>query len=297
MVLVLLTASRDGWAAACCGDGSSLGRRLTESETSASTLSLSYLGRFGGYSGDGTYRGLEKGDYDHTLRLEAGFTVRAASWLELGVLVPLQVDLRSLGGTSEQGGGFGDISAAARYQALRDPGDKPWPAIYFTATVVVPTGRPTELGSELGSSVTGQGVPELRGQIDIEKTFVDRWFAVVTGSASLFGGSDAGGVSITRSPRFAIGATTGPVFPLGLGRGLAAGIGVRYEAENAASIEGSTGGTGRTRFDLLASGALDLTRFVSLVSSFESELPVDHLGQNELARATFTLGVRLATGH
>ena len=296
VVAAVMSSSAQAFAAACCGDGASLGRRLASDEAGAATLATTYTGRFGGYSGEGTYRGLADGDHDHLLRLDVGYTVRAASRLELGVVIPLQVDFRSLGGTSATGGGFADISTSLRVEALRVTSRSPWPAIFLTSTVVVPTGRPASLAPPLGAGVTGEGVPELRAELGLEKSFFDRWFANVSGSVGLLGHSDVDGVSVGRAPRFVIGATTGPIFLLGGGRGIAAGLGVRYEAEGAASIDGGSSGSARTRFDIVGSGAFDLTLRVALLASFESELPASRLGQNELARGSLSLGVRIATG-
>jgi hypothetical protein len=172
--------------------------------------------------------------------------------------------------------------------------ETPWPAVFTTMSLVVPTGRPTWLGSTLGANVTGQGVPELRPGIGLEKTWHERWFAQINASVGLFGPTDAGGSSVARPPRWSIAGATGPVFTLDRMRGLAFGAGLAYEAEGAPTIGGVRGTSGRSRFDLLVSGALDLTERISLLASIRTALPASHLGENDVASTQATLAGRFA---
>jgi hypothetical protein len=292
---LVVGASGTAWAAACCGDGGSLGQRLTRDERAALTVGPTWIARFGGWGSRGEYAGLARGDHDHTLRLDASWIVRPTSRLEVGVTVPVQVVFRALGGASDLGGGFGDVSALARFTVIAVDDTTPWPALFVTSTVVVPTGRPTQLGSGLGADVTGQGVAELRTGLSLEKAWRDRWFAQASGSVGLFGPSDAGGILVARRPRWTTGFVTGPVVPLRSPMGLAFGAGVTYEVEPAASVAGVVSGTARSKVSLVTSGALDLTGRLGLVASVKTALPAPHAGQNDTAGVEVSAAFRFAT--
>ncbi len=280
--------------AACCGDGGSLGQRLTRDERAAFTIGPTLVERFGGWGASGAYVPLAKGDHDRQVRLDATWVLRGSSRLELGLSLPLQVAFRALGGASEIGGGFGDATAFARFTVAAVDDTTPWPAVFVTSTVLIPTGRPPRLASPLGASATGQGVPELRTAVSLEKAWNERWFAQASGGVGMIGPSDAGGVLVARRPRWTTGLVTGPIVALDPIRALALGAGLSYETEAAAAIDGVHEGTARSKLGLLASGALDLTGHLGLLAALRTALPVSSTGSNETATLEATLALRFA---
>jgi hypothetical protein len=109
-VAACLAWATDARAAACCGEASALGDRLSAAEVTAISTSLSGRGRIGSFDEDGEYFPASIDDIDVRFQLAADAALRVSSWLEVGATVPVVVNLRGSDGHAEAGGSFGDVT-------------------------------------------------------------------------------------------------------------------------------------------------------------------------------------------
>jgi hypothetical protein len=163
---VALLASREAWAASCCGSSGSLGNRLTPGERAAVTWGAGATGLV----------------FGHDVTTTLGGSVRLADAWQLGASIPYQWDFLD----TEAGSAFGDASLDVRHEFGDDD------AWALAARLLVPTGRSfseARLGS--GADVTGRG--KFEGRFTLwHETFRAPWFVQATATAMAAGPDPTG---------------------------------------------------------------------------------------------------------
>lgn len=288
-VAACLAWATDARAAACCGEASALGDRLSAAEVTAISTSLSGRGRIGSFDEDGEYFPASIDDIDVRFQLAADAAVRVSSWLEVGATVPVVVNLRGSDGHAEAGGSFGDVTARARASIASSDQHQFAPGLSALVGVVIPTGVPASASTDNRlSDVTGQGDGEIVLGLTTDKVFEGVLLARVDGSVGLFLPSSVDAERVQRAPRLTLSAMVGPVL-----RGVALAAGVTYEAEAPPSTA-PQGEAARTQLQLVASTVADVTPTMAVLASVRSSLPAKGAGTNEIASTTAALGLRVA---
>lgn len=160
LLLSVVLASGAARAAACCMSASVVGSgRLVVWEDAAAGLATSWSHGDGRFDTAGRFRAFSPGLVEDELRVEAWAIVRLAERWQVSARVPWVTGVRaSPDGASSIGTGLGDVSAAARWEAI-SLGEYEWvPGLALLAQVVGPTGRrPEQATDALGATATGRG--------------------------------------------------------------------------------------------------------------------------------------------
>lgn len=133
--------------------------RLVVWEDAAAGLATSWSHGTGRFDTAGRYHTFGAGLLEDELRVEGWAIVRLAERWQVSARVPWVTGVRaSPDGTNSTGTGIGDVSAAARWEAIA-LGEYEWvPGLAVLAQVVGPTGRrPEQATDALGASATGRG--------------------------------------------------------------------------------------------------------------------------------------------
>lgn len=160
LLLSLTLISGAAHAAACCMSASVVGTgRLVAWEDAAAGLSTSWSHGTGRFDAAGGYHSFSAGLLEDELRVEGWAIVRLAERWQVSARVPWVTGVRaSPDGSTSVGTGLGDVSAAARWEAI-SLGEYEWvPGIAVVAQVLGPTGRrPEQATDALGATATGRG--------------------------------------------------------------------------------------------------------------------------------------------
>ena len=135
----------------------------------------------GTFTSSGDWSRLDSGDVERTFDQSLVASFRATRAAQASVLLPLVETQRTAAGSSESGGGMGDVSWTARYDFTEadDPG--PWPGIAVLIGGNAPTGRgPNEAKKPLATDVTGTGLWDLSLGVGLER-LARPWFFALSG--------------------------------------------------------------------------------------------------------------------
>jgi hypothetical protein len=289
----LCVVTRDASASACCGSGHGLGQRLGPLERAAVGLSLRGSDRFGSHGYAGAFSLAPSGTRDVEARAELGCLLAPLPRLQLGLAVPVLLNVRGSGDETAVGGGLGDLSFSARFDLVPLSTTGAWPSIALTAGVGLPTGRPASRAEDpLATDATGLGAAEVRPGVFVEKNFDGEATAIFSASIGLRAPmTGARGERIELGPRARFVAAAGPVFSSGLS--LSAGL--VHERESAPSIGGAvTPGADRRRSAALLFAGYDITPRFTALASLEVDLPISSLGKNEPSAVAFAINLRRA---
>ncbi|MCF6280632.1 MAG: hypothetical protein L3J28_00225 [Candidatus Polarisedimenticolaceae bacterium] len=166
------------YAASCCGGGASSSLILPKFSKAMVDISMAYE-RYDGYWN-------KEGDYvedppDSELsqwRLNIGYAHRLADRWQMSVVLPYVWNDSDYSGISSQTDGIGDASINLWYEAfdaikcvwkVRKPADL-IPAVYFGASLTVPTGISPYDDVENSFDVTGRGFYRLDANLLLDKT-------------------------------------------------------------------------------------------------------------------------------
>ena len=135
----------------------------------------------GTFSPSGDWSRLARGDVERTFDQALVASFRATRAAQASVLVPWVETQRTAAGTSESGGGLGDVSWTARYDFTEADEPGPWPGIAVLVGGNVPTGRgPNEAKKRLATDVTGTGLWDLSLGVALER-LARPWFFALSG--------------------------------------------------------------------------------------------------------------------
>ena len=160
LLFAVVLMSGAAQAAACCMSASVVGTgRLVVWEDAAAGLATSWSHGTGRFDSAGHFRSFSAGLLEDEVRVDAWAIVRLSERWQVSARVPWVTGVRaSPDGTNSVGTGIGDVSAAARWEAI-SLGEYEWvPGIAVLAQVLGPTGRrPEQATDALGASATGRG--------------------------------------------------------------------------------------------------------------------------------------------
>ncbi|MRG94888.1 hypothetical protein [Polyangium spumosum] len=291
LACALLVGSRGASASACCGSGHGLGQRLGPLERAAVGLSFRFSDRFGSHGHAGAFSLAPAGTLDAEGRAELACLFAPLPRLQLGLVAPVLLNVRSSRDDTFVGGGFGDLSLSARFDIVRLDTTSAWPAIALTAGLGLPTGRSAAMARDpLATDATGLGAAEVRPGVFVEKNWDGEATAVFSASVGFRAPmTGARGERIELGPRARFVAAAGPVFSSGWS--LAAGL--VHERESAPSIGGAvTPGADRRRTAGLLFAGYDFSERFTALASLEVDLPASSLGKNEPSAVAFSIGLR-----
>lgn len=275
-------------AQACCASGSSLTPiRLDVHERALAGLQSGLNAQHGSYDSSANFRGMPDGASDVELRQTAFATVAPWPRLQLSALVPWVATRRQAAGTPpEWGTGLGDVSFAARYEALQLREYASVPALALVGTLTTPTGTAAEQADHtLGSDATGAGTWRLGGGVALEHDH-DAFLFNLTAVISTALPRTAAGVRFTYEPRLDV--------TMGVGYAVShfwhGALVLNYEFEGSPSVNGEQG-LGRRRLDATLAVTHVLDDDVRLQGALTGAMPVSFLGKNDIARFGGTMAL------
>lgn len=284
----VLGAPSAAHAAACCGSSQGVGDRLAEGERAAASVGMRLLEGYATYHADGALVAHQDGQVERELRWDVAFATRVGPRLTLAADVPLVYAYRRVDDAlSASAVGLGDVASSGRF-TLPTPFEQTL-ATTLTFAVTLPTGRSVRRATEpLQVDATGLGAGELRPGLVLEKTWPNRFFAMLGGSVGFRTHyTENDGSEVELAPRYQLVAAAGPVRD-----GWSLHGGVVLEAEPAPTVAGRVAdGADRRRTALLLFGGYELGRDLTGVVSLTWDPPLSDLGKNE--RAVFTAALAL----
>src|SRR3954465_6486842 len=205
----LTARPRTAAAQACCvGTGLVTPARLRTFEDHAVGVQMRARWVMGAFGESGSYATSAAGNRDVGVEEDLFGALRLGSHLQVALMAPFIQTSRAAAGTSGFGGGLGDLTASARFDAVHAGTRGYWPGGAVLAGLALPTGRPPdEADDPLATSGTGTGsfegsvgvaVEEIVGQgfvslsgfvlqrssrsvLGMEQTFAPRLSAVLAG--------------------------------------------------------------------------------------------------------------------
>jgi hypothetical protein len=163
-------AARPGTASAqaCCSGGSIVTpTRLAVYEDWAVGLQERARTNLGSFASDGRYVAGSGTEQVMEQDLAASYRIRDA---QVGLLLPTVVTHRNETGIDEWGGGIGDLSLTARWDALLAADAGRWPGVSILAGATLPTGTPPDRATNpLATDATGAGTYDVTLGIGLEK--------------------------------------------------------------------------------------------------------------------------------
>jgi len=175
LVLLVLSVPKTSWAQACCaGAGAVTPGRLTIHEDALVGLQVRAAHVFGSFDTRGRYVPSSHGVDEQSFEQDVIAAVRLplAPRLQLAALLPFVETRRAAGGTSDFGGGLGDVNLSARYDFFQAGRARYVPGIALLAGFTFPTGTPPESASPpLAVDATGTGAFQGNVGLAVEQTF------------------------------------------------------------------------------------------------------------------------------
>lgn len=187
LVLMLVLLPSGARAAACCMSATSFGvGRLLVWEDFAVGVQLGHSRIVGQYDPQRAYRATGTAFQDGITRLEPWAIVRLGERVQVQARVPVLVNDREAGTTSQVVGGLGDVGAGVRLEAISLGEFERLPSLGFTLGVLAPTGRRAEQGfAPLGAGATGRGAWGASLALESEYTWLP-WYVRVDAGVSVF---------------------------------------------------------------------------------------------------------------
>jgi len=273
------SAPADAWAQACCAGASAIGTaRLAPHEDAIVGFGARAVALHASMDRDRRFIASPPDtaelDFDQTV---VG-TVRVLRHGQLTAILPVVETYRKVPGSSDIGGGIGDLQVAARYDFI-EPGASPtWPGIALSWSLTLPTGRPPEKASSpLATDATGTGGVQAGADLAFERSF-GNVFLLVSGSAQWRAPRFVSGLHEQRGPALGVLAAGGYSFK----SGLVAALTASYRAEFDARLEGATipgSGSELTRVGL--SGGYALSDDWRMQGTAFADLPLEPLARNQ----------------
>ena len=141
--------------------------------------------------------------------------------VQVNVSVPFVETYRTAQGTTDGGGGVGDMAFSLRWDVLQDARDPVVPGIAALLSISVPSGTAADNAQQpLGADATGLGAAQLGAGFALEKTFKRALFAL-TGTATFHGSRTVSGVHSQLGPDLAATAGASYTFSSGFSLGAA----------------------------------------------------------------------------
>ena len=283
-----LVAPARAHAQACCAGGSVVTPgRLQLHEDSLVGVQAKVGRVLGSYDVGGVFVPERAGESELDLEQDVLGALRVLPRGQVAVLVPIVETWRTAGqpaGTSQLGGGVGDVNASARYDFVEAGESAIVPGIALLAGLTLPTGRPPESASgPLLADATGIGAFQLQGALALEQTW-GPWLVNATGIVAKR--TEHGGETLgTQVTLLAAGAYT-------FENDSALALSASYAFEGDASRGGAdVPNSGKRVTTVTVSGLWPVTDTWRVLGGLYLEPPVGSLGANQLSAAGLTLTV------
>lgn len=291
--LLLAAAPGAARAAACCMSATSFGvGRLTIWEDWAVGLRAGHARSLGQWTSDGTLDRNPPGYAAGLTTLEPWAILRLHARVQLQAWVPVLLEDREQGATSQAAGGLGDVGAAVRAELVSIGEYEGLPSLAVTVGGLAPTGRRVEeTRPPLFAGTTGRGAWAASLALESEYARLP-WFVRLDAGATLsfpFERTDLG-----RTQRY------GPSLQLSLSAGrelvpevLVAAVAVGGEWEGPIAIGGAeVAGSAARSVSLAASLSWALDPHWTAVGTLTNTAWPVGAGANRDARTGLTFGIR-----
>ena len=283
-----LMASRDARGQACCaGTGAVTPGRLALHEAALVGVQAKWGGAPGSYDQRGGYVPSPAGAGELDLEQDVFAAVRVVERTQLALLVPIVETWRSSLGTSEFGGGVGDVNLSARYDFTIAGASRLVPGTAVLGGVTLPAGRPADdrgVGA-LATGATGVGAYQFNLGVAAEQSF-GPWLVNDTGVVAERTARTVGsGVTAVHERLAAQWTALGAiayVFP----NEWAAALSASYAFEGNATVNGAeSAGSSHRLLTLSLSGVAPFGDVWRLQGAVFDNPPFDRLGANQPSNA------------
>lgn len=243
---------------------------------------------YGSFHRSGAFRSSPSGSYDLGFEQNVFATGRWLSRGQATLTLPFVETVRGAGGTSDFGGGVGDVRVGLRWDALHSDESPVVPGLAFLAGAALPTGvSPERSSGALGVGATGTGAVQGWGGFALEKTS-GAWLALFSGLVTLRAPRDIGGVTSSLPPRWSASLAGAHVWKSGVA--VSAGSSFMYEGD--ASLGGRTvADSSRRALQFSAGVQVPIWRGGRFVGSIFGTPPLPEVSAGELATAGLSLAI------
>jgi hypothetical protein len=287
-----LLAAPSARAQACCaGSGAVTPGRLGLHEMALVGVQAKAGSVLGSYDLGGDYVRSPPGAAEVDLEQDFFGAIRVLGRGQVALLVPLVETWRSSLGTSELGGGVGDVNASARYDFTLAGASHTLPGLAALAGVTLPTGRPPDAPGvgALATGATGIGAYQVNVGMALEQTF-GPWLVNATGvvaeRTARTVGSGSNAVHEQLAPQWTLLAAAAYTFA----NDWAAAASASYAFEGDASIDGAdSAATSHRLLTVSLSGVVPVRDTWRLQGAVFDNPPIGQLGQNQPADAGLSL--------
>lgn len=284
----LACGERSAWAQACCASTSAIfPARLADDENGLVGLAVKGSVVYGSFDGKRELHGEPSGaselDFGQTLLV----TGRVANEpVQVNVSVPFVETYRTAQGTTDGGGGVGDMAFSLRWDVLQDARDPVVPGIAALLSISVPSGTAADNAQQpLGADATGLGAAQLGAGFALEKTFKRALFAL-TGTATFHGSRTVSGVHSQLGPDLA--ATAGASYTFSSGFSLGAAL--TYSGSFDSSVADATvPDSARALTQMTIVGALPLHGGARVLGALVFVPPISSVAQNQIGSVGLSL--------
>ena len=277
------------WGQACCaGAGAITPARLALHEDVLLGVQARAANLIGSFDNQRSYASSPSGTSEFDFEQDLFGAVRIFRRGQFALLVPVVETRRQTRGTSEFGGGIGDVNASARYDFFLAGQSQYVPGVAVLAGLTMPSGRPPESASRpLATDSTGIGAFQGNIGLAAEQSY-GHWLFNVTGLLSKRAARSVQGVSETLGTQATILVASGYTFD----NDAAVALLASYTFEGQAVINGADVSSSARALSLVSlSGLWPLSDAWRLQGSLFLNPPLGHLGRNQPATAGFTFGV------
>jgi hypothetical protein len=287
-VALSLTASRALAQACCAGSGAVTPGRLAMHEDALVGLSARAGHVFGSFDSDGHYSTPPSGTSEQNFEQDVIGALRlpVVDRAQVALLVPLVENRRSVRGSSEFGGGLGDVNVSARYDFLYAGQQRYVPGIGLLVGLTLPTGRAPEAATQaLATDATGIGTFQGNGGISVEQLF-GSWLVTAYGLVAKRASRSVQGISTTLGTQWT--ALVAVAYSLPDDYAIAASA--SYTGEGNAEVNGTElAGTSRRVPVLGLSGVVPVSDHFRFQGGLSANPPIPSLGKNQPAALTLTV--------
>lgn len=276
-------------AQACCaGAGAVTPGRLSLHDDALVGAQLRAAHAFGSFDADARFATKARGTSEHDFEEDLFGSIRLpfAPRAQLAALVPFVQTQRAANGTSDFGGGIGDVNVNARYDFFYAGQSRYVPGIGLLAGVTFPTGRPPDDASPpLAADATGTGAFQGNLGLSIEQTF-GPWLVTAYGIVAKRSTRTIHGVETTLGTSWTALAAVAYTFP----KDYALALSASFTGEGDAELNGTTVPKSARRQPVVGVvGVAPVTDHLRLQGGLSFTPPIDALGKNELATIALIL--------
>jgi hypothetical protein len=290
LTLAGLALSRQVKAQACCaGSATITPARVGPHDVGLVGVQAQAANAYGSYASNGDYRGSPAGASEFDFEQDVLAAYKPFENLQFSLLVPLVETRRTTPGTSEFGGGLGDVNAGVRYDLVRAQRYRFVPGIAVLGGLTLPTGRPPDSARKpLATDATGIG--SVQGVVGLALEQLEGpWIFNLTGLLAKRAPRSAYGVRETLGTQYVGIAAVGYAFD----NGFASAVLASYTTETDATLDGqeAPGSSRRTvAFRILGLAPL-IQSELFLQGGWFVNPPFDGWGKNGIAAYGFALAL------